>query len=155
MPTQTKPEERTKTEHQFEYSRDGHTIGGLLRELRNDTTALVRQQVEMSRHEMSEKFSRLSRNLIFLLAGSIVAFLGSIYAVQALNQAMETWLIYGGLEAVTVQWLAPLIVGAVVLIIGGLLLLKAIKAFKKPHLSPDHTIQSLKEDAQWAQRKTH
>lgn len=135
--------------------RDGHTVGGLIRELRDDMTALVRQEVELSKHEVSEKISRLTRNAIFLLAGSIVAFLGTIYVVTALNQAVSDWLIIGGLAAVTVQWLAPLIVGGGVLIIGGLFLFKAIRGFGKSRLSLDHTMHSLKEDAQWLQRRRH
>ncbi len=139
----------------YKARRDGHTIGGLIRELRDDLTALVRQEVELSKHEMKEKTSRLSRNLILLLVGSVIAFLGIIYAVTALNQAVTDWLIIGGLAAATVVWLAPLIVGAGVLIIGGLLLLKAMRGFSHTRLSLDHTMHSVKEDVQWAQRKRH
>ncbi|MFP4418239.1 MAG: phage holin family protein [Chitinivibrionales bacterium] len=149
-------EEKKQPQHEeLGQRRDGHTVAGLFRELRDDMSALVRQQVELSKHEVNEKISRLSRNLIFLLVGSVVAFLGTIYAVTALNQAVIDWLIIGGLEAATVTWLAPLIVGAGVLIIGGLLLMKAVRGFSHTRLSPDHTINSVKEDVQWVQRRRH
>ncbi|MFW5775464.1 MAG: phage holin family protein [Chitinivibrionales bacterium] len=156
MPTPTiekEPMTQRPTRQQYAEKTNGHTIGGLIRELRDDLMTLVSQQFEMGRHEISEKFSRLSRNLGFLLVGSIVALTGLIFLVQSLTQAVGNWLIYGGLAAVTVQWLAPLIVGGVLAVVGLIFLLKAIRTFSHPHLNLDHTMHSLKEDIQWAQKR--
>lgn len=158
MPTPTLDKEpqtrqKTQTEQHKAHSTDGHTIGGLIRELRDDLMTLVSQQFEMGRREMSEKFSRLSHNLGFLIAGSIVALSGLVFLVQSLTMAVGNLLIVSGLAAATVQWLAPLLVGGVILIVGVIFLSKAIAAFSHPHLNLDHTMHSLKEDIQWMQKR--
>ncbi|MFP4416755.1 MAG: phage holin family protein [Chitinivibrionales bacterium] len=158
MPTPTIEKQPTRdqriaTEEHYARRSDGHTIGGLIRELRDDLMTLVSQQFAMGRREISEKFSRISNNLAFLLTGSIVALTGIIFLVQSLTQAVGNWLIYGGLAAATVQWLAPLIVGGTLAVAGFIFLFKAIRTFSHPHLNLDHTMHSLKEDIQWAQKR--
>ena len=50
-------------------------------------------------------------------------------------------------------WLAPLIVGAIVGIIGCALTAKAVAALKRQSLVPEKTVRSLQEDKQWLQEK--
>jgi hypothetical protein len=45
-------------------------------------------------------------------------------------------------------------VGIVVAIVGGVLVMKGISALKNANLTPRETLESLKEDAQWARRQT-
>lgn len=152
MPTPTIEEPRTTDQHPPAAPRE-HTIGVLIRELRDDMMTLVRQQFDLGRKEMSEKFSRLSRNLSFLIIGSVVGLTGLIFLSHSLTQAVENWLIVGGVSTAVVQWLAPLIVGGGLLIIGAAFLIKAVKTFSHPHLNLDHTMHSVKEDIQWAQKR--
>lgn len=137
-------------------SHDGHhSLGDLLGTLRDDMVQLARQEVELGKKEIGENVSRLSRNAIYLAAGALVSFLGLTFVILSLTRATNIWLQMGGLNPVDSFWLAPLIVGGVIVLFGSIALTKALGTFRHPHLVPDKTVDTLKEDARWAGRKTH
>jgi hypothetical protein len=51
-------------------------------------------------------------------------------------------------------WLAPLIVGGIVILIGYVLTHKAIATLKNESLAPRQTIQSIRENTQWFKNQT-
>jgi len=51
-------------------------------------------------------------------------------------------------------WLSALLVGLVVVIIGYILIQQGVRALKRVDLTPRETIQSLKEDTEWAKEQT-
>jgi putative superfamily III holin-X len=57
--------------------RQERSIGDLFGQLSQDMTLLVRQEVQLARAEMSDKLSRLTKNLISVGAGGFVAYIGS------------------------------------------------------------------------------
>jgi hypothetical protein len=81
-----------------------------------------------------------------LAAGGLVAYAGLLAIVAALIGLLS--------EAGLDWWASALIVGAIVGAIGGVLVMKGINALKSEDLTPHQTIESLKEDAQWARRQT-
>jgi hypothetical protein len=50
-------------------------------------------------------------------------------------------------------WASALIVGGIVAVVGYLLVQKGISALKQQDLTPRQTIQSIKEDTQWAKEQ--
>jgi hypothetical protein len=58
-----------------------------------------------------------------------------------------------GLAQIMEPWLAVLIVGVVVAIVGLLLVQKGLSALKNFSLVPEKTIETLKEDKEWAQQQ--
>ena len=58
-----------------------------------------------------------------------------------------------GLAQIMEPWLAVLSVGIVVAIIGLVLVQKGINALKNLSFVPEKTIQTLKEDKEWAQQQ--
>ena len=64
-------------------------IGELFGQLSQDMTLLVRQEIQLARAEMSEKLSRLTTNLVSVIAGGFVAYLGGLALVAALILALQ------------------------------------------------------------------
>ncbi len=58
------------------------------------------------------------------------------------------------LNAVMPLWLAALVVGVVVAIAGYLLVRKGFDALKREDFTPRQTMETLKEDQQWAKDQT-
>ena len=133
--------------------RTEHSLGGLIRELRDETTTLLRQEVALAKTEMSEKASKFGRNAAYLAVGGLVAYAGLMFILLTLMRLTSLGLLSAGLSAATTAWLAPAIIGVVVAIIGYALVQKAINTFSRESLAPEKTIQSLKEDKQWTQEK--
>jgi uncharacterized membrane protein YqjE len=120
------------------------SLGELFADLSRETSALVRQEVELAKTEMSEKASKVGKNVVFLVAGGAILHLASVFILLA---------IVIGLTNVMEPWLAALIVGVVVAIVGGLLVVTGINALKRTDLLPQKTIESLKENKEWVQQQ--
>lgn len=129
------------------------SLADLIRDLRDESMTIVRQQVELAKTEMNEKVSKTTRNAAFLGAGALVAYAGFLYLLQFLNWGGRQLLELAGLSGGVTLWLMPLILGVVVAIVGYALIQKAISAFKHTNISPDKTMHSIKEDRQWLSKK--
>ena len=124
--------------------RDERSLGELFADLSRETTTLVRQEVELAKTEMTQKASRVLKNVGFLAIGGAVAyagFLAIIAAVIILLAAILPW------------WLSALLVGIVIAAIGGFLIWKGLDALKKEDLVPRETLETLKEDQEWAKEQ--
>jgi len=138
---------RSSTEH------DGHTIADLLRELREESLTLAKQEVALAKAEMKEKAGKIGRNIAYLAVGGLVAYAGLIFLLFAAMRGISAALLAGGMDPGFVAWLSPAIVGLVVVLIGAILIMKAKSAISKESLVPKKTIQSFKEDKSWTQAK--
>ena len=134
--------------------REERSIGQLLKELRDETTTLLRQEVDLAKTEMAEKASRTGKNLGSLAVGGGVAFLGALALLAAVVYGLTSFL--NQLMSVGVAiWLAPLIVGLVLAAIGYSLVQKALATLKQESLTPQKTTQTLQENKEWLRAKMH
>lgn len=117
------------------------SLGELFSDLSQGLTSLVRQEVQLAKTEISQKVSSVAKNVGFLAAAGLFAFVGFEALIAAAILGLATKLD---------PWLAALIVGLVLALIGGILAFMGISAFKKSSLAPQQTIETLQEDAQWA-----
>lgn len=149
------PDVRTPAERaamrQTGTSGNDRSIGDLIKELRDETTTLVRQEFALARTEMSEKASKVGRNAAYTGIGALMLYLGLFFGLVALSVGLA--LLLRDVAGVHAWWLGPLIVGAVVGIAGAVMTSKGVATLKQQSLTPDKTVQSLKEDKQWLQDK--
>jgi len=129
------------------------SIGELFGQLTQDMTLLVRQEVQLARTEMTEKLSRLTSNLISVGAGGFVAYLGGLALMAALILAISD------LANISLAWSAT-IVGAILAIVGYVMMQKGLKELKSTELAPRRSVenikddvQSIKDDVQWAKEQ--
>lgn len=132
---------------------DNRGITDLLKDLRDETTTLLRQEVALAKTELTEKSGRLGRNLGYLATGGMVAYAGLLFLLLAATAALRVGLEKMGLSDDISVWLAPLIVGLVVAGIGYVLVQKAITTLKHESVVPEKTVASLQENKQWIQQK--
>lgn len=121
-------------------------VGELLKQLANETTTLVRQELELAKAEMREKAGKAGPGVGMWGAAGVVALvaLGSLTAFLIL-----------ALDGVMPNWLAALIVGLVYSAIAGLLYVSGKKKVEEAGSPvPEQTIETLKEDVQWAKHPT-
>lgn len=129
------------------------SIGDLIKELRDETTTLLRQEVALAKTEMTEKATKVGRNLAYLAVGGAVAYLGLLFLLWAVTSGIMLALDAAGLDE-HAAWVAPLITGVVVAAIGYALIQKAISTLKnKDEIVPQKTVESVQENAQWARQK--
>jgi len=132
---------------------DQPNLVDLLKQLRDDTTTLVREEVSLAKTEMSEKASTFSRNAAFIAAGALVGYTALLMLLMALGALLAQFFMSLGMRDGTASFLGFLIVALIVGGISAFLISKGIKTLKGNTLAPEKTIETLKEDKDWAQRK--
>jgi hypothetical protein len=132
--------------------KDDRSIGQLLKELTQESSTLLKQEVNLARTEISEKASRIGANLGEVAVGGAVALLGAIalllFAINALASLLDRFISPG-----IAVWLAPLIVGGVLAAVGYSLIKKALATLKQESMTPQRTTQSLQENKEWLKQK--
>jgi hypothetical protein len=130
-----------------------NSLVGLLKELRDDTTTLLRQEVALAKTEISEKAAKAGRNAGYVAVGGAVLLVGAICLLTAVAWLLAALLQYAGLSQTNAIWISWLIVGGVITVIGYVLLQKGLTALKNINPVPEKTVQTLKEDKQWLANK--
>jgi hypothetical protein len=133
--------------------RSDRSVTDLIRELREETTTLFKQEVALAKTEMSEKACKFGRNAAFVALGAFVAYAGLIFVLLSVAFLLVSGFERMGLTENTSLWLGPGIVGVVIGVLGYVLVQKAIHTLSRESLAPEKTIQTLKEDKQWTQEK--
>jgi len=129
------------------------SLGQLLKELSSETQDLLQQEIELAKAEMSEKATRVGRNVASLVIGGLIIYAGFLAIIAAASYGLME-LLNERMSAETAIWLAPLIVGGIVVLIGYVLTHKAIATLKNESLAPRQTIQSIRENTQWFKNQT-
>jgi hypothetical protein len=118
------------------------SIGDLLKHLSEQTATLVRQELELAKAEMQQKGKRAGVGIGLIGGGGVLA----LAAVGALT-AMLILLLGEWMDA----WIAALIVTVVYAAGAALLALRGKeKVSEATPPIPEETIETVKEDAQWA-----
>lgn len=121
------------------------SLGALLGDLARETSTLVRQEVQLAKVETTEKIVTLARASVMLVIGGVIGFVAFEVLVAAL--VLKLCQSYS-------PPLAALIVGGVLLLMAGVLALMGVFSLRKGvDPMPRQTIETLKEDAQWAKEQ--
>jgi uncharacterized membrane protein YqjE len=126
--------------------REDRSVGELFGELTQDMTLLVRQEVQLARVELEQKASRVGSALGTVGTGGFVAYVGALALVAALI------LLLADVAGIT-AWVSALIVGAVLAIAGFVMLQGGLRKLKQTDLTPRRTVETLKDDVQWAKEQ--
>jgi cobalamin synthase len=116
-------------------------LGELFAELSRQTSTLIQQEMALARLEMSEKAAQIARDAAFIGAGGALAYAATLAVVAA----AVLGLVQLGVEA----WLAALITAAVVGAVAFVLIGSHARRLQHQNLTPEQTIDSVKETAQW------
>jgi xanthine/uracil permease len=125
--------------------RDERSLGDLFSDLSRETTTLVRQEIQLAKAELTQSATEAARGIGMLIAGGAVAYAGLLFLLLAI--------VFGLIEAGWDAWLSALVVGLVVIAIGAVLVLRARESLKPANLAPRRTVETLKEDQEWAKEQ--
>jgi uncharacterized membrane protein YqjE len=117
-------------------------IGELLKRLSNETTTLVKMELDLAKAEMTQKGKE---------AGQGAGFLGGAGVVGLLALGSLTAFLILLLDGAMANWLAALIVTLLWAAVAGFLALSGKKKLEDVGSpAPEQTIETVKEDVQWA-----
>jgi MFS family permease len=121
-------------------------IGELLKQLSEETTTLVKQELDLAKAEVAQKGAQAGKGVGMFGGAGVMGFL----ALGALT-AFFIMLLDGAVP----NWAAALIVAVVYGVIAGVLALQGRNKVKEatPPV-PEQAVDSVKEDVQWAKTRT-
>ena len=124
------------------------SLAALLSDLTRDMVDLVRQEIALARAEMSTKIGSAQAALTSVAIGAAILLAGLFIILLAVVKGVEMML-----PPSVAPWLAPLLVGAVVIVIGYVMLKGGSSKLTAENLMPNKTMDSLKRDKIVAQEK--
>ena len=119
-------------------------LGDLFSDLAGEMSELVRKEVTLAKVEVGQKARHIGKNIGYLVVGGAVAYAAMLAIIAGIVML---------LDGVMPNWVAAIVVGVVVGIIGWLLIGKARAALQATDITPQQTVETLKEDAAWVKQQ--
>lgn len=121
------------------------SVGELVGALSSDLSLLMRQEMALAKAEMSQKASTAAKAGGKVAAGGLLAYVGALALTAAL---------IAGLAAIGVAvWLSALIVGIVYAAVGFAIAKSGLNALREAPPTPARTVQTLRDDVNWAKEQ--
>jgi hypothetical protein len=122
---------------------ENRSLIALFSDLFRETSTLVRQEAELAKAEISEKVSEVGKGIAALAIGGAIVFAGFIVLLFAASNGLAMML-----PDEHANWLAPLIVGLAVMVLGFIALGIGKHELSRTKLTPSRTLDSLRQDGQ-------
>lgn len=124
---------------------DERSLGELFADLARETGTLVSREVALARTEMTEKAAQVGKDVAFLAVGGLIAYAGLLAIIAAIILVLAA----NGVPL----WVSALVVGLAVAVIGYVLVQRGLTALKRQDFVPRQTLETLKDDTQWAKEQ--
>ena len=117
-------------------------VGELMKQLAQETSTLVRQEIELAKAEVAQKGKK---------AGTGIGMVGAAGVVGLLAAGALTAFFILALDGLMPAWAAALVVAIVYAIIAGALYMMGREKVQEAGSPvPEQTVETLKEDVEWA-----
>lgn len=113
----------------------------VLQDIVGNVQQIIRSEFRLARAELREKANRAAKPATTLAAGAILGFYGLGFLLLAIVYALSIAL---------PMWLAALIVSALLIVISAILVVSGRNKLKQIQPVPEKTVETLKENVQWA-----
>jgi uncharacterized membrane protein YqjE len=121
------------------------SVADLVKELSQETSELVRQELALARAELREQGKR---------AGKGAGMLGGAGVAGLLTLGSLTAMVIALLDMAMATWVAALIVTVVWAVVAGVLALQGRNKIKEATPPAPRTVDTVKEDVRWAKTRT-
>jgi uncharacterized membrane protein YqjE len=118
----------------------GAIVGGIIEDLQ----AIVRGEVQLAKTELKEEATQMGKGAGMAGAGVFFGLVGFIFLMLSLTYLLAQWMD---------MWIAAGIVGLALAIIAAILVMTGKNQISEANLAPQKTIDSVKEDKEWASRQ--
>ncbi|MFL6127860.1 MAG: phage holin family protein [Mycobacteriales bacterium] len=123
---------------------EGRSVGELLSEVTGDLSRLMRQEVALAKVELKEEATKAGKASGVLGSAGAVGYLVLVFLSLALMFALDALMPIG--------W-AALLTAVVLGIVAAVLFVLGRNRLKQVNPKPEQTVETLKEDVQWARNR--
>ena len=119
-------------------------VGSILADLLKDLQTLVRGEIALARAEIREDVAAAGKGAVSLVVALFLGLTGFMFVMLAATYVLNLWVR---------MWIAAAIVGGVLVLLAVIFGLSGKKKLSATNLKPDQTIDSLKENQEWAKQQ--
>lgn len=127
--------------------KDERSLGELFSDLSRETSELVRSEVQLAKNEMTERAKRSGKDVGFMAAGGALLYAGLLAFIAGII------VLIGHVLAIP-YWVSAIGISIIVMLIGYMLVRTGMNKLKQDKPIPQETVQTLKEDKEWAKDQT-
>jgi uncharacterized membrane protein YqjE len=120
------------------------SLGSIVSGIVEDLQHIVRGEVQLAKTELKEEAGQMGKGAGMAGAGAFIGLVGFIFLMLGVTYLLNTWMR---------MWIAAGIVGLALIIIAAILASSGKNKIQEANLKPEQTIDSLKEDQEWASRQ--
>ena len=124
---------------------EGRSVGDLLGKVTTDLSTLMRQEVELAKVEIKEEATKAGKASGMLAGAGAVGYLVLVFLALTLMFGLDA--------AMPIGW-AALITAAVLGVVAAVLFVLGRKRLQQVNPKPEQTVETLKEDVQWAKNRS-
>jgi len=125
-------------------TQNGRSVPEVLQDIVGNIEEIIRSEFRLAKAEVKEEASQAAPPLKMMLVGAGIGFYALGFLLFTLVMALAT---------MVATWLAALIVAAVLGLIALVLVTTASKRLKHVNKVPERTIETMKENVQWAKNQ--
>ena len=130
-------------------AQDPRSVGDLIRELADEGRTLLRNEVSLVKAELSDKVHVYEKNSSRIAIGSALLLAALFFVLWALNMGV-TALLTLVVEPEIAVWLAPLLLGIVLALVGRGMVKGGAAEIRHEGIVPERTARTLRDDTRWA-----
>ena len=121
------------------------SFSDLFQDIIRNVQEIVRSEVRLAKTEIREEVVKAKSAMLFLGTGALTAIFAILFLLLTIVYV---------LALVVPSWAAALIVGGALAATANVMLMAGIKRFKKIHPTPERTVETIKENVEWAKQLT-
>ncbi len=121
------------------------SIANVLQDILRNIQEIVRSEVRLAKAEVREEVGKAKSAGALVGAAAICGIFSSFFLLLTIIYA---------LTRVMPDWAAALTITVILAIVAGVLFSAGAKRFKQVHPAPDRTIETVKENVEWAKQQT-
>jgi hypothetical protein len=126
-------------------SRDDRSLGQLFGDLSRQLGTLVRQEIELAKTETTTRVTSLGRDAAMVAAGGALAYAALLVGLVGVAILLA--------DLGLTPWLAFVVVALLVGGVAVVLVQQGRARLQQADLAPRQTIETLKDDAEWAKER--
>jgi uncharacterized membrane protein YqjE len=120
------------------------SLSDVLQAIIRNVQEIVRSEVRLAKTEIREEAVKAKSSAVLLGAGAVAAGFGILFLLLT---------IFYSLAFLMPFWASALVVGAALAIIASVMLTAGIKQFKQIQFTPERTVETIKENVEWAKQQ--
>jgi uncharacterized membrane protein YqjE len=124
---------------------EDRSLSEVLQDVMRNVQEIVRSEVRLAKTEIREEAVKAKSATLLLGAGAVTAIFAILFLLLMIAHA---------LALVMPSWAAALIVGAALAVVASVMLTAGIQRFKQIHPTPARTVETIKENVEWAKQHT-